>query len=418
VRLFILSQYYDPEPGFKTHLLAGSLTVYGHAVTTITGFPNYPRGKLYPGYKIRWRQWEEQDGVSILRLPLYPAHGRSSGKRVLNYLSFAASACLLGPVLCGSADVMWVYHPPLSVGIPAWWMGLLRRIPFVYEIQDMWPETLAATGMMPSPRVSKILSYLAKFVYERAAAITVISPGFKRNLVSKGIPEKKIHVIPNWADEEIYRPVLPDPELALKHSLTGRFNVIFAGNLGAAQALGNVIKAALLLNDLPGVQFVFIGDGVEEMKLRKTVKDYNLRNVLFMGRQPTEAMPHFFALADVLLVHLKRDPLFEITIPSKTIAYLACGRPIISCVAGDAAELIRGTGAGLICPPENPETLAQSVRDLHAMSAERREAMGKAGRRAFLADYTRSKLICRYENLFTSVVKEWKNRKTSPEKRG
>ena len=414
MRLLFLSQWYPPEPEIKIHLLGKDLVARGHAVTAITGFPNYPSGKLYPGYRVRWRQWEQRDGVQILRLPLYPDHSRSRLKRVLNYLSFAASASVLGPALCGSADVMWVYHPPLTIGIPSWWIGLLRRVPFVYEIQDMWPETLAATGMLPSARVSTWLSRFAQFIYSRAAAITVISPGFKRNLVSKGVPADKIHVIPNWADEEIYHPVPRDEALAAEHGLAGRFNVIYGGNLGAGQALDNVLDAAERLRDLSQMQFVLIGDGVDTVRLQAEAQARGLENVRFIGRQPAEQMPHFFALADVLLVHLKRDPLFEITIPGKTISYLACGRPILSAVAGDAAEVVQRAGAGVACMPEDPVALSQAVRDLYIMPRAQREALGEAGRHTFLEHYTRRVLVPRYEALLLQVAQHNKGHAPHP----
>ncbi|RLE40053.1 glycosyltransferase WbuB [Candidatus Woesearchaeota archaeon] len=406
MRVLLLAQWYIPEPDIKIHLLAKDLVARGHQVTSITGFPNYPQGRIYPGYHQRLRQWEDMDGVRVLRLPLYPDHSRSGVKRIINYLSFATSASVLGPLLCGPADVMWVYHPPLTVGIPAWLIGLLRRVPFVYEVQDMWPETLTVTGMMPSRRVARWVSRLARFVYRRAAAITVISPGFKRNLVDKGVPPEKIHVIPNWADEDVYHPVLRDETLAAEHGLAGRFNVVYGGNMGAAQGLQNVIDAATLLRDSPDVQFVLIGDGVDQDVLRQMVQERELDNVCFLGRQPMKDMPRFFALADALLVHLKRDPLFEITIPGKTIAYLACGRPILGVVSGDPADVIRQAGAGVICPQENPATLARTVRELYAMPVEQREAMGQAGRRAFLANYTRQVLVDRYAELLEKIAKQ------------
>jgi colanic acid biosynthesis glycosyl transferase WcaI len=408
MRVLILSQWYAPEPVVKPHQMAEDLAARGHQVTSITGFPNYPQGRIYPGYRISWRCWEQRDGVRVLRLPLYPNHSRSGAKRALNFLSFASSASLLGPPLSGPAEVVWVYDALLS-GISAWWIGLLRRVPFVYEVQDIWPETLAATGMMPSARGARWLLRLAQFIYNQAAAITVSSPGFKRNLINKGVPAEKIHIMPNWADEDIYRPLPREEGLAVEHGLAGRFNVIFGGNLGAAQALSNVLSAAALLQDLPSVQFVLIGDGLEEASLRQAARERGLENVHFIGRQPAEQMPYFFALADGLLVHLKRDPLFEITIPSKTVAYLACGRPILMAVTGDAAEIVRSAGAGLACPPEDPAALAQAVRNLYAMSPAQRDAMGQAGRRAFLANYTRSVLMNRYEALFGEVVGQRKN---------
>lgn len=406
LRILTLSQWHAPEPDFKIHPLGQELHGRGHSVTAITGFPNYPEGKLHDGYRTRWRQWEEMDGVRVLRLPLYPEHSSSGIKRSLNYLSFAASASLLGPALCGPADAMWVYHPPLTIGIPAWWIGMTRRVPYIYEVQDMWPETLSATNMVSSRRILAMVSKLSRAVYAGAAAITVISPGFKRNLVSKGVPEEKIHVIPNWADEENYRPMEYDNILAANHGLAGKFNVVYGGNLGAAQALGNVLKAAALLTDLPDVQFVFIGDGVEEGELQRGARAAGLSNVRFIHRQPVEKMPCFFALADALLVHLKRDPLFEITIPSKTISYLACGRPVIAAIEGDGADVVSSAGAGLTCRPEDPEALAEAVRTLHKMPVEKRIQMGAAGRNAYLGNYTRKQLMDRYEMLLAAVAKK------------
>ena len=404
MRILILSQFYFPEPEIRVRLLAMELAERGHEVTVVTGIPNYPSGQVYPGYRVKWRQWEYPDGVRVLRLPLYPDHSRSRVRRMLNYMSFAVSASVLGPILCGRADVMWVYHPPLSTCIPAWCISRLRGMPFVYEIQDMWPETVAATGMMSSPVVLAGLGRLARWAYRQAAALTVISPGFKANLAAKGVPASKVRVIPNWADESVYRPVPRDRDLAERYGLAGRFNVVYGGNLGAAQAMHNVLSAAVLLRETPDVQFVLIGDGVDEQALRRRATDQNLTNVRFIGRQPAERMPCFFALADAVLVHLKRDPLFEITIPGKLTSYLACGRPIICSVAGDAARIVDECGAGLVCPPEDPDALAEAVRALHDMPYDRREAMGRSGRREFLASYTRSSLVGHYEELFAEVA--------------
>ena len=404
MRVLTLSQWYVPEPDFKIHPLGQDLAARGHQVTALTGFPNYPQGTLYPGYRQRLRQWEERNGVRVLRVPLYPDHSRSSAKRIVNYASFAFSAATVGAVSCGPADVMWVYHPPLTVGIPAWWIGWLRQIPYIYEVQDMWPETLAATGMaLPGP-AEKLLAHLARFVYHKAAAITVISPGFKRNLIAKGVPADKIHVFPNWADESVYRPVPRDQQLGEEYGLAGRFNIIFGGNMGAAQALENVLRAATVLRDLPELQVVFIGDGVDAARLQQKAVALRLENVRFIGRQPASKMADFFAWGDGLLVHLKDDPLFEITIPSKTISYLACGRPIICAVRGDAAETVQAAQAGLVCTPEDAESLAHAVRTLYNMPPERREAMGNLGRATFLAKYTRTSLVARYEELLTAVA--------------
>ena len=405
MRIILLSQIYSPEPEIRVHLLGKGLVARGHHVTAITSFPNYPLGRIYQGYRQRWWQWENKDGVHVLRLPLYPDHSRSFVRRSLNYLSFAVTASLLGPILGGNADVMWVYHPPLTIGIPALWIALLRRIPFVFEIQDMWPETLAATGMADNELLQQTLGGLAKVIYRRATAITVISPGFKRNLINKGIPVDKIHVIPNWVDEEIYRPVEPDLDVAQAYGLQGRFNVVYAGNMGPAQALDVVLKAAVILRDIPELQFVMIGDGVDRSSLQQQTRDKQLDNVRFLPWQPPERMSAFYASADALLVHLKRDPLFEITIPGKTQTCLASGRPIIMAVAGDAADLITQAGAGIVVRPSDPQDLARAVRQLYGMMPAERKAMGMAGRSFFLKNLSLEILLGRYENLFQQVAK-------------
>ena len=405
MRVLLLSQLYPPEPATPRHSLAQSLVERGHSVTAVTGFPNYPLGRIYPGYRQRMWAWDEIGGARVLRLPLFPDHSRSALRRAWCYSSFALSACFLGPILCGPADVMWVWHPPLTTAIPARWISLLRRVRFVYEIQDMWPETLAATGMVRSRLILSLVAGLGKLAYSSAAAIVVSSPGLKRNLIGKGVPEEKIHVIPNWVDESIYRPVPPDRAWAEEQGITGSFVVLFAGNMGLAQGLDTVLEAAGALSEIPEIQFVLIGDGVEERHLRREAEERGLRNVTFLGRRPAEDMPRFFAAADVLLAHLRRDPLFEITIPSKTQTYLACGRPILMAIAGDAAEVVRDAGAGLVCPPEDSSAMAEGIRTLVSMSREKREAMGRAGREAFLRLYRQSVLVDLYLGLFEKLAR-------------
>lgn len=406
MRIVLLSQWFAPEPETRVTVFARELARRGHQVTVLTGFPNYPQGKLYPGYKLKLWQRESLDGVNVVRMFLYPDHSQSRIKRSLNYLSFAASACLQGPFLCGPADLLWVYHPPLTIGIPAWWISLVHHVPFVYEIQDMWPETVIATGMMKEGVSIRLLEHLAHFVYRRAAAITVISPGFKRMIAAKGVPEEKIVVISNWADEDMFRPVDRDPKLGNQYSLAGHFNIMFSGNMGPAQALETVIEAAALLIDLADVKFTFIGDGLSVDNLKTLASARELPNVQFIGRQPMSSMAGFHAWADALLVQLGEDPLFYTTIPSKTLAYLASGRPILCAVPGDGADVVREANAGLVCHPGDPQALADVVRKMHKMPANEREALGRNGREKFLSHYSRSALTDQYERVFHQVLAE------------
>ena len=415
MRILLLSQWYPPEPQELISDLAESLRNCGHEVTVLTGFPNYPSGKIYPGYRLGLYQREDLNGIPVIRVPLYPNHSHSAFKRVLNYVSFAVAATLLGAWLVPRVDVVYVIHPPLSVAGPAWVLSRLLGVPFAYDIQDMWPETLRATGMLNSDRVLGFVGWIAKWVYRRAAAIRVISPGFRDNLVGKGVPAAKIHVVSNWVDTEFYQPTEANALLAERVGLTGGFNVMFAGVIGMAQGLETVLHAAALLKDLPDVRFVLVGDGADLQRLQAQARDERLNNVRFLGRYPAEDMSGLYALADVLLIHLRNDPLFRITIPHKTFAYLASAKPILAAVEGDVADVIIQANAGLTCPPSNPQALATTVRRLYHMSAEQRREYGENGRLVACRCYSRSYLVPQVAKVLEQITRE-RRRKRSRER--
>lgn len=383
--------------------MAKGMVKRGHKVSVITGFPNYPYGQIFSGYKQRLWMEEEIDNVKVLRFPLYPDHSFSLIKRSLYYLTLAFSASVLGPLLCGDIDVIFVYHP-LSLGIPAWWIGLCRQAPFILNIQDMYPESLSATEILGNRVALASVSKFAGFLYHYASAIAVISPGFQQNLINKGVPREKIEVIFNWADEEIYRPVSPQDSFAEKWALKGSFNIIYAGSMGPAQGLQNVLEAAMRLNDLPEVRFVLIGDGLEKANLEAMARDMNIRNVVFLPRQPASQMPYFYAWADALLVHLIDAPLFEITMPSKVQSSLACGRPILIAVKGDAADLVIAAEAGFAIPPSDPDALGSAVRTLYSLTPQAREQMGRNGREYFLKNLTSEVIFSKYDALFKRIA--------------
>lgn len=402
MRILILSQWFDPEPTFKGMVFARELVRLGHDVEVLTGFPNYPGGKLYPGYRVRFLQREVVDGVSIIRVPLYPSHDGSALRRILNYASFAVSASILGTLLVRKADVAYVYHPPATVALPAMALRVLRGIPFIYDIQDLWPDTLAATGMVNSRRLLACVDLFCRLSYRMASKIVVLSPGFKARLLERGVPAGKLSVIYNWCDEaQIASTMIGEEEPDLK----GRFNVIFAGTMGKAQALDAVLEAAQLLEDrLPQAQFVLIGGGIQVEYLKKKKERMGLGNVLFLPRRPVSEIGGLLSRADALLVHLKDDPLFEITLPSKTQAYLATGRPIIMGVRGDAADLVERAGSGIACLPDNAQSIADAVEKLVAMDKEQLDAMGRNG-----AEYYQKELALlvgarKFEELFLSVA--------------
>jgi glycosyltransferase involved in cell wall biosynthesis len=411
VRILLLTQVYPPEPELRNRILAQALAERGHQVTVIAGFPNYPYGHLYPGYQMRPWKREVSKGITVFRLPLFPDHSRSGTRRALCYLSFGLSAATLGPVLSGPLDVAFITQGAINIGVTAWAFKLLRRVPFVFEIQDLWPESLAATGMGANALLLGAVERMAGFAYRQAAAISVISPGFKRRLVSKGVPDQKIFVHYNWIDQGTFKPLQPDPSLAAQLGTAGKFTILYAGNMGPAQDLQNAVEAAARVQDLKDVEFLFIGDGVELPTLQRLAQDKKLTNVRFLPRRPMAEMPAINALADALLVHLSKDPLFAITIPGKTQASLASGRPILGSLEGDAAELVANAGAGIIAPPGDPDSLARAVRELYAMPKDRREAMGASGRAYFERHLSADVLVGQLENLIVHVAQSRKRQR-------
>lgn len=378
-RVLLLTQWFDPEPTFKGLLFARELASRGFDVEVVTGFPNYPGGKLYPGYRLRWLQQESRDGVALTRVPLYPSHDQSAIGRVLNYVTFATSALVYCLFVAPRPTVVYAYHPPLTVGITAIVLRLFRRVPVVYDIQDIWPDTLQATGMINNSVVLGIVDRLCRLVYRNMDRLVVLSPGFKRLLVTRGIDATRIDVVYNWCDEQALVSFGADHPRPFPDD--GRFRIVFAGNMGKAQALDAVLDAAALLrDDAPCVTFVLLGGGVETVRLRQLAKDMQLDNVEFMAQVPMAEVGAILAGADALLVHLRKDPLFEITIPSKTQAYMAVGRPVLMAVDGDAASLILDSGCGVIAKSGNPRSIASAARSLASASVAERMAMGEAGR--------------------------------------
>ncbi len=407
MRVTMLTQWFDPEPNLKGLLFARELVARGHQVRVITGFPNYPGGNLYDGYRIKLFQRENIDGVAVLRVPLYPSHDVSRLSRVANYASFAISAATLGNILTEKSEVLYVYHPPATIGIPAIAMKLLRHMPYVLDIQDLWPDTLASTMMLNNHAVLHVIDKWCRLVYRGASRIAVNSPGFKRKLCEKGVPADKIEVIYNWCDEREIKPGPRNEELARKLGFAGRFNIVYAGNMGRAQALGSVIDAASQVQEqLPKVQFVLMGGGLEVEALKRKADVMRLSNVAFLAHRPMSEAAEILNLADALLVHLKDDPLFRITIPSKTQAYMAAGRPILMGVEGDAGVLVRKAGAGLVCRPNDPTSIALAVEKFTKMTEEQRETLGANGRRFYQQRLCFDEGVSRFESLLKQCTRK------------
>jgi glycosyltransferase involved in cell wall biosynthesis len=379
MRVMFLTQWFEPEPIMKGAAFARALADAGHHVEVVTGFPNYPTGRIYPGYRVGLFQKEIIDGIAVNRLPLYPSHNKSSLGRAMNYLSFFLSVLIYGLWAARRFDVVYVYHPPITVGAAAALFGLINRRPFVVDIQDLWPDSVAASGMFGTGAISNVLDGICNFVYRRAAAIVTQSHGFEAKLIERGVPPAKLTTIYNWADEALTRPSGHCDAAVLVPR--GRFNVVYGGNIGRAQALDAVVRAAKLAMDRsPGIQLTLIGNGVERDNLRRLVTEIGAHNVKIAPGVPKSEIADILAAADVLLVHLADDPLFEITIPSKIQFYLAMGKPILIGMKGEAAKLVSSAGAGVTVPPEDIEAIARAMIELSQQPAENLRAMGEKGK--------------------------------------
>ena len=399
----LISLFYTPEPVARPHDLALTLRQLGHRVSVITAYPNYPQGKVYSNYKARSAHCEEIDGVRVMRIPHLLDRSRSAFRRVLSYTSFSLTAAFFGLLQTEKPDVIWTYQ----IGLPGILISLMRHVPLVHEVQDLWPDWGRAANLGIRASAYRLLELQEQMIYHKAQTIVTITEGFKKELIKKGTNSVKIVVIPNWANDGVFHPVEPNAEFAQKEGFSGFFNIVYIGNLGVAQALGVVLDAADQLRNEDQVRFVLIGDGVERAELVKRAQDMGLNNVRFLGSRPQNEIADYMALADVLFLHLKRDSVYEITIPSKTYGYLASGRPILAAAEGELASLIIEHGAGVVCPPEDPAALTQAIRKLMDMPAAQLEQMGSAGHQAVSTHFSRMSLGNQYSDLFENAVKSF-----------
>ena len=380
MRILILSQWFQPEPTFKGLPLAKALQAKGHDVEVLTGFPNYPGGRLYPGYKLRLWKREVVDGIRINRVILYPSHDRSYLRRVFNYVSFGLSASLLGIFLVKRPDVVYAFNL-VTLGPTTHLLRLLFGSSIILDVQDLWPDSVIDSGMIKRGFFYDMLTRYCRIAYHDADHLITLSPGMKAEMVRRGIDQDKISVVYNWCEDKMIPRGGDGEKPLLFPNLNGRFVAMYAGNMGVMQKLDVLLDAAEYLAKIEAnIALVFIGGGVDGARLKNIAHRKALENVFFLERQPPERMPSMYRFADVLLVHLKDAHLFRMTIPSKIQAYMAAGKPIIAGMRGDAADLIRVSGSGRVVNPESPEEMAESILDIYRMPVLGRIEMGARGR--------------------------------------
>lgn len=404
MRILIVSQYFWPE-SFCINELSASLVKRGHVVEVLTGKPNYPSGKYFDGYGFLKKRNDEYRGVKIHRVPLLPRGNGGNCRLILNYLSFVFFSCFLGPLRCRSRyDLVFVYEPsPITVCLPALLLKWLRKIPVVFWIQDLWPESISATKAISSSFILRKVDCLVKYIYERCDCILVQSMAFFEPIMRMGIREEKIKYYPNSADP-LYNPIQLESEAGERKQMPEGFRVMFAGNIGVAQDFGTILNAAELLRYNEDIRWVIIGDGRQFNWVKAEIQKRRLKQaVCLLGRRPPETMPRYLALADVLLVTLRKEPIFALTIPAKIQAYLACGKPILAGIDGEGARVVNEAGVGLTCPAEQPELLASRVLEFYRMDVRRRQEMGANGRAYCEQHFNASKLIERLEEIMQGI---------------
>ena len=384
MRVLYLSQWFEPEPILKGSGFVRGLIERGCEVEVITGFPNYPTGKIYPGYRVVVHRKDQVNGLPINRLALYPSHDRSSVKRIVNLFSFAVSAALFGIFRAKRFDVIYAY-PPIPTALAAAAIGLVRRRPYVMDVQDLWPDSVVTSGLPGTTWMKRIITLMCTIAYRRAAGIVAQSHGIADRLVERGVPRGKIDVIYNWAHEDAGAGAI---DLS-PYKFDGRFNIIYGGNLGAVQGLETLIRAAVIAGkEVPELQLLLIGNGVEGERLRALAASLGSNNVRIARGVPREQIGAIFAAADVLTMHLIDNPLFRITVPHKTQSYMAAGKPMLVGVAGEAAELVTDAGAGVAAQPGDPEAIAAAMVQMARMPQDELTAMGARARKAYLQRFT------------------------------
>ncbi len=404
MRIFVVSQYFWPE-NFRVNDLVKDLVQRGHQVTVLTGIPNYPAGKVFDVYRAQPSAYATYEGAEVVRLPMFP-RGSGGARLILNYLSFVVSGGVLGPWrLRGKpTDVIFVFEPsPVTVGLPAVWLGKIKKAPVVFWALDLWPETLAAIGVVSSPRLLGWVGNLVRYIYNRCTLVLGQSRGFLGSIARYCDDKAKIRYFPSWAEEVFMDDgVKPAPEVP---EWANGFSVVFAGNIGEAQDMPAVLDAAERLKANPSIRWVIVGDGRKSDWLQAEVVRRGLHaQVLLPGRFPVERMPSFYAHADALLVSLKRDPVFSMTIPGKVQSYLMAGIPLLGMLDGEGAAVIRDAQAGWTCEAGDAAGLAQAVLAFAAMPPAVRKRMGLNGRKYAQQQFGRTQLMDRLEALLAEAV--------------
>jgi colanic acid biosynthesis glycosyl transferase WcaI len=403
VKILYVSQYFPPEmgaPAARAAELSHHWARMGHEATVLTGFPNHPTGVVPEDWRPRLRRLHSTEiinGVRVVRTWLWPLPNRKAHERIRNYASFCISAAISGLAL-GKPDVVIATSPQLLCALAGWWLAFWKRVPFVFEVRDLWPESLAAVGAgAEGTLLHRGLGAIAGFLYRRADRIVVVSPAFKSHLMKYwSVPAEKISIVENGVETDLFRLDPKAMEARKQLKLDDHFLICYIGTIGNAHGLDTLIAAAEQLQPaMPKAMFLMIGEGAEKERIMELAAARGLTNLRFLGQQPREQIPAYVSAADLCLVMLKKTELFKTVIPTKLLEYMACERPVVVAVDGQARQIVEEAQAGIFVEPENSEALVKAILDL-AKDAQRRGQMGASGRQYIINQYSREKTAGAY----------------------
>jgi colanic acid biosynthesis glycosyl transferase WcaI len=411
VKILYVSQYFPPEmgaPAARAMELALHWQRAGHEVTVLTGFPNHPTGVVPQEWRSRLSNLvyrENLDGIHVVRTWLLPLPNRKAHERILNYSSFCLSAAWTG-VQLSRPDVVIATSPQLLVGLSGWWIAFWKRVPFIFEVRDLWPESLSAVGVgSENSFLHRALKKIAGFLYQAADRIVVVTPAFKDHLIRHWrLLAEKISIVENGVESSLFTPEAADQTLRKQFSLEGKFVAAYIGTIGMAHGLDTLIEAASALeHDEPSVGFLLVGEGADKERVQALVCKRGLSNIRLVDQQPREKIPAFIGTSDVCLVLLKRTELFKTVIPTKMLEFMSCAKPVILGVDGQARQIVEEARGGLVIEPENARALVDAIRHLKANRSEAAK-FGENARSYILERYSREQTAEIYVQVLQDVV--------------
>jgi glycosyltransferase involved in cell wall biosynthesis len=390
-------------PSARVHELSRAWVRLGHDVTVLTGFAHHPTGVKAREDRGRLTRRETVDGIDLVRTYVYAAPNRGTMRRMLSYASFFASASAIGACRVPRPDIVVGTSPQLLCACAGYLLAKLRRAPFVFEVRDLWPESILAVDAMKENVVVRGLKAVARHLYRHSTRIVTVGHGYKRQIEQRyAIAADRMDVVPNGVDSNMFVPGPRQNEVRREYGWGDRLVLLYVGTHGMAHALHVVLAAAHELRDEPDKLFVFVGEGARKEQLKRRADELALSNVQFIDQQPKHRIPLFYAACNIGLVTLRKTPLFQDVLPSKIFEYLGMERPLIISVDGEARRLVEEANAGEFVPPEDVAALVAAVRRLAAVP-ERLAAMGRSGREYVLAHYDRTALAARYADLLGSL---------------